>query len=47
MKSRFPPRGGGDSHEVTVPPQKGGGDCTTNVYHSITVQISFGAFSAL
>ena len=32
-----PPQGGGGGrHEVTVPPL-GGGDCTTDLYHSITV----------
>ena len=33
-----PPPPGGGGHEVTVPPLGGGGgDCTTKLYHSITV----------
>ena len=32
-----PKGGGGDGHEVALPPLGGGGDCTTKLYHSITV----------
>ena len=32
-----PPHGGEGGHKVTVPPLGGGGDCTTKLYHSITM----------
>ena len=39
LSGPVPPQGGGNGLEVNG----GGGDCTTNLYHSIAVQISFGA----